>query len=140
MIDPAEPPGRADTVPDLPAEAYRRMSTVLRAGLLVSVAILGGGLVAYRAAYPGASSGDVLRSNPILHYLGLSGLLAGLGSGSVAAYLTLGLLVLLATPILRVLSGFYYFRRARERTLATISLTVFALLLFGILVLGPAIG
>ncbi len=43
----------------------------------------------------------------------------------------------MATPIVRVASGFYYFRRGGERTMAAITLTVLALILFGILVFGP---
>jgi uncharacterized membrane protein len=115
------------------------MSSVLRAGLLVAIAILAAGLVAFVLKHPGATSQSVLASNPILQYLGVTGLLSGLAAGSVEAYLTLGLIVLLATPILRVASGFYYFRRGHEREMAGISFTVLALLLFGILVLGPAI-
>jgi uncharacterized membrane protein len=130
---PADEPG------GLPLSAYRRMSTVLRVGLLSAIAILGTGIVAYLVANPDATSEGVIASNPILHYLGLSGLVSGLATGSVEAYLTLGLIVLVATPLLRVASGFYYFQLGRERVMAGVTLTVLVLLLFGILVLGPAL-
>jgi uncharacterized membrane protein len=121
----------------LPGVAYARMSAALRGGLGVSLAVLLGGLVAYLALHGSEGYGQVIAENPIMQYLGLSGLAAGLASGSVEAYLTLGLLALVATPLLRVLTGCYYFGRAGERTMVTISATVLGLLLFGILVLGP---
>jgi uncharacterized membrane protein len=121
----------------LPPEAYQRMTFTLRAGLFLALGILVGGLVAYLVIYPGATSGSVLSENPILSYLSLGGLVSGLASGSVEAYLTLGLVALIATPIVRVLTGFYYFRKAGEGAMTAITLGVFAMLLLGLLVIGP---
>ena len=137
----SEPPvaHEVDDPDRLPAAAYRRMSLVLRGGLLTAITILAAGVIAYPLKHPGATSADVIASNPILRYLGLDGLLSGLAGGHVEALMTLGLLVLVATPILRVASGFYYFERGRERAMAAITLTVLVLLLFGLLVLGPAL-
>jgi uncharacterized membrane protein len=132
MSAPPVPPGHP-----LPDAAYRRMTFVLRVGLVAALAILLGGIVAYLLAHPGATSAEVLGSNPILQYLSLDGLASGLASGSIEAYLTLGLLVLLATPIVRVVAGSYYFGRGRERAMTAITITVFVLLLVGLLVIGP---
>lgn len=132
--NPTPPP-----VSPLPETAYVRMALVLRAGLLLALAILGGALAAYVVIYPNADSSSVLGRNPILGYLSLAGLATGLASGSVVAYLTLGLVVLVATPIVRVLSGFYYFRRAGEREMSAITFAVFALLLVGLFVIGPLV-
>jgi len=123
----------------LPDEAYARMTLVLRLGLGISLAVLLGGLVAYVLAYPGTSSQSVLAHNPILSYLSLSGLGAGLAAGSIGAVLTLGLIVLVATPIVRVVSGLYYFRKVGERAMTAITFTVLVLLLLGLLVIGPHI-
>ncbi|HXW67850.1 MAG TPA: DUF1634 domain-containing protein [Thermoplasmata archaeon] len=123
----------------LPEAAYRRMTIVLRVGLGVALAILGGGLVAYLGTHPDATSAQALASNPILGYLGLSGLAAGLAAGSLEAYLTLGLLALLVTPILRVVTGIYFFRAHGERAMSAITLAVLALLLLALLVVGPLI-
>ena len=123
----------------LPDEAYRRMTLVLRVGLVASLGVLLTGLVAYLLKHPGDTSSSALSSNPILNYLSAGGLVTGLAQGHVEAYLTVGLLVLVATPIVRVLSGFYYFRKGHERAMAAITLTVFGLLLFGLFVLGPLI-
>ena len=123
----------------LPAETYGRMTLVLRLGLGLSLALLGGGIVAYLLENPGATSSSVLSSNPILGYLSFGGLASGLAAGSVGAVLTLGLTVLVATPIARVASGLYYFRKGGERAMAGIAFAVLVLLLLGILVIGPLI-
>jgi uncharacterized membrane protein len=131
---PAEP-----TDLTFPPAAHERMARVLRAGLYTSLFLLIAALVAYLLVHPSAMSAQAIASNPILGFLSLSGLSAGLASGMPAAYLTLGLIVLVATPILRVASGFYYFRRGGERTLAAITFTVVLLLLLGLLVIGPLV-
>ncbi|MGA8604047.1 MAG: DUF1634 domain-containing protein [Thermoplasmata archaeon] len=136
MSTPA-PTSTPSTVPPLPPDAYVRMALVLRVGLGLSLALLAGGLVAYVVAHPDASSSSILAQTPILSYLSFAGLGSGLASGSIEAYLTLGLVVLVATPILRVFSGFYYFRRAGERTMTAITFAVFVLLLVGVLAIGP---
>jgi uncharacterized membrane protein len=123
----------------LPDDAYRRMTLVLRVGLVGSLGILVVGLAVYLLTQPGATSTSALASNPIVQYLNVAGLAHGLATGSIEAYLTLGLLALVATPIVRVVSGFYYFRRGRESAMAAITLVVFVLLLVGLLVIGPLI-
>jgi len=123
----------------LPLAAYSRMTLVLRAGLVSSLSILAVTLGFYLVREPSLTSEGVIGSNPALQYLGLNGLVSGLAAGSVPAYLTLGLLVLVATPLVRVLSGFYYFQRGGERVMAGVTITVFALLLVGLLVVGPLV-
>lgn len=131
-------PGEGRTQ-DLPDSAYAIMTRALRGGLILSLVILTGALVAYLIANPSESFSQVLATNPILQYLGLVSLATALGQGVPEAYLTLGILVLLATPILRVVVGFYYFHRNGEKVIARIALTVTILLLFGLLVVGPLI-
>ena len=80
------------SVKPLPLDAYLRMTLVLRVGLGMALAILGGGIVVYTLENPNVSSSSVLTSNPILSYLSLEGLGSGLASGAVGAFLTLGLL------------------------------------------------
>jgi uncharacterized membrane protein len=121
----------------LSPNAYVRMTLVLRAGLGLAVAILLGAVLAYLVTYPNASSQAILAANPILRYLSPGGLVQGLVGGHREAYLTLGLLVLLATPIVRVATGAYYFYRDGEREMAAVTTTVFVLLLVGLIVIGP---
>ena len=131
MSDPA-----ATSLPD---EEYRWMTRLLRGGLLLSLGLLLGALVAYAVAHPGLDLAAAVSTNPILRFLQVPGLLDGLAAGNPVAYLTVGLVVLVATPIARVASGFYYFRRGGERGMQAITLVVLALLLFGLVVLGPII-
>ena len=133
----AESTRAAGPAHDLPDSAYRDMARVLRAGLVVSLVILVGALIAYLIANPSVSFLDVIQSNPIVQYLGLASLGSALARGVPEAYLTLGIIVLLATPILRVLTGRYFFHRNGERTIARVALTVAILLILGRLVIGP---
>jgi uncharacterized membrane protein len=123
----------------LPESEYRWMSVFLRAGLFTSLGVLVAALVLYALTHPSLSVADAVATNPILAFLGISGLAAGLARGDIAAYLTVGLIGLVATPLLRVATGFYYFRAGRERGMQAITLAVFVMLLFGLLVLGPLI-
>jgi uncharacterized membrane protein len=132
-------PVAGPTARALPDSAYRRMAFVLRAGLLASLALLAGAIVAFWVRNAGESASSAINHNPILPLLSVQGLAGGLGAGDPAAFLTLGLVVLVATPLLRVACGFYYFERGGERAMALITITVLVLLLFGLLVLGPLI-
>ncbi len=123
----------------LPDAAYRRMTLVLRGGLAVSLVVLVASLIVHLVRHPGTTAQQAIAQNPILGYLTASGLGAGLAHGTAEAYLTLGLLLLIATPIVRVVSGCYYFERGGERGMATITFLVLVLLLVGILVIGPLV-
>jgi uncharacterized membrane protein len=131
------PPGRVH--PDLPPPAYRDMTRILRVGLLISLAILSGGVIAFLVLTPSESFQELAASNPIVTYLNLYSLLSGIASGQVEAYLTLGVLVLLATPIARVATGCFFFYRNGEREIAAVTLLVAILLIVGLLVIGPLV-
>jgi uncharacterized membrane protein len=122
-----------------PPTVYERMARVLRGGLYASLLLLLAALAVYLIEHPSLTSSQAIGSNPILQFLSAGGLAGGLASGSPAAYLTLGLIVLVATPILRVASGLYYFRRGGERTMSALTVTVLVLLLLGLLVIGPLV-
>ncbi len=115
------------------------MARLLRVGLAISLAWLIGSLLMFLLRNPSETSAQAIGSNPILSFLSAGGLVGGLAAGNPSAYLTLGLLALVATPIVRVASGLYYFRRGGERGLATITFVVLVLLLAGLLVLGPLV-
>jgi uncharacterized membrane protein len=134
-------PGLADSDyrPELPSAAYRRTAIVLRVGLGISLSMLVLALVAYLVENPGASLTSTVTVNPIVGYLTAGGLAHGLAAGAPAAFLTLGIYVLVATPVVRVLTGCYYFERGRERTMTLVTLSVLILLLVGLFVLGPLI-
>jgi uncharacterized membrane protein len=114
------------------------MALLLRAGVIASLAVLFAAIGTDLAEHPHATW-TPSEANPADGFLSLSGLSAGLAAGSPVAFLTLGILLLLATPLLRVLAGLYYFGRHGERTIATIALVVFVLLLVGLFVVGPLV-
>ena len=53
--------------------------------------------------------------------------------------MTLGILVLAVTPIARVFTGLWYFRKAGDRPLAWVAFTVLMLLLIGFFIIGPVV-
>lgn len=69
-----------------------------------------------------------------------STLIQGLGQGEPLAIVTLGLLVLLATPALRVAVSILAFLVERDRTYVAITLLVFLILMFSIFVVGALLG
>jgi uncharacterized membrane protein len=116
---------------------YRRMSAVLRVGLMTSAVLFAVGLLDFVLRHPGGDLATFVASNPITHYLSPEGLFRGIGEGHSEALLTLAILVLVATPLARVATGVYYFVAEQDRPLARISLVVLVLLLAGIFGLGP---
>ncbi|MGB6500540.1 MAG: DUF1634 domain-containing protein [Thermoplasmata archaeon] len=137
ISDPTPPEGAAGGSRRLET-ASGRMALVLRIGLAASMIVFLGSITAYLLEHPGVISSSSV-AGAAVRYLPLSALAAGLAHGDPVAYLTLGVLLLVATPIARVLSGLYYFQRGGERTMAGIALAVFSMLVFGLLVLGPLI-
>jgi uncharacterized membrane protein len=137
VTDPSPPSAPPYPHPVLPDAAYRRTAQVLRVGLIAALATLLGALAAYLLANPGATSASVTATNPIVPYLTFAGLAHGLATGTPEAFLTLGIFVLVATPVARVLTGLYYFRQDHEREMTAVTLTVVVMLVLGLLVIGP---
>jgi uncharacterized membrane protein len=115
------------------------MAFVLRIGLVLSLALLAVGVVLYVWLNPRETFAGVLSNNPILSYLSFPALASGLAGESVSALLTLGLIVLVATPVMRVASGLYSFGKVGDRAMTGIAFAVLALLLLGVLVIGPLV-
>ena len=122
---------------ELPDVAYARMALVLRLGLVVSAVILLAGLAAFLLEHPSEMLTNLLSSNPIQQYLDPFQLARGLLAGHSQSLLTIGVVVLVLTPIFRVATGWYYFLQDGERAMAAVTFTVLVLLLLGLLVLGP---
>ncbi len=135
-----EPPGPYgfDNLPQpLPLRAYQNMSIVLRAGLLLTVILFVAGLLLFFVEHPGESLSTLFSSTSFLRYLNPGVLFGALGHGDPGAVLTLGMYVLVATPMARVLTGMVYFHEHGERDMTVVTLAVLTLLLVGALVLGP---
>jgi uncharacterized membrane protein len=132
----------------LPADRDPRMrrlemliSRILRAGVIASVTLIVVGMVASFVQHP-----DYLSSSAVLDSAVGPGatfphefdaLLAGSRQLRGEAIVTLGLLVLIATPVLRVAVSVVAFVQHRDRTYALITAAVLCLLLLS-LVLGRA--
>ena len=122
---------------DLPPSVYRLMATVLRLGLVVALVILAGALVALLVQSPSSASGGWVSVNPLVRELDPRALGAGLAAGSPEAYLTVGVYALVATPVVRVVTGLYAFHRHGERRMVRLTAVVLVLLIVGLLGIGP---
>ncbi len=114
-----------------------RLSWSLRIGLVASSVLFSIGLLDFLARHPGEDSASALASNPISGYLTFGGLVQGLATGHAQVLLVLGILGLVATTLFRVAFAGAYFYTRREGPSTILSGVVTALLLFGLLFLGP---
>jgi uncharacterized membrane protein len=101
----------------------RMVSRVLGAGIAVAVAFMFAGVVL------GAVRGDGLPQ----HVVGLRDLLPGLGGLDPAAYLSVGLLVLIATPFARVIGSIVGFALQRDRRYVLVTAAVLVVMCVGVL-------
>ncbi len=105
------------------------ISYVLRGGVLLSAAIITLGVVLFYARFLalGGQIGQVTYPHTV------SAVFVGLGRGDPLAVITLGLLVLLLTPVLRVLVSLVTFAMERDWRYTGITLLVFIILLVSFL-------
>lgn len=114
---------------------------VLRYGVIASFAVIGVGSIllfteGQTGYYPLGSAEQLIeRHNRFL--IGLVPLIQGVISAKPYAIIDLGLLILLATPIARVFISTFLFLKERRYIFVLITITVLALLLFSMFVLGP---
>ena len=110
------------------------ISGVLRGGVLLSVAVILGGIVDF----------FVLRyTGHLLHPTfpdTLPRVLSGLLAGDAPAIIVAGLLILLATPVMRVAVSILAFAIEEDRTYVIITALVLAILLFSIFGIGAWLG
>ena len=119
------------------------ITALLRGGVLLSIAIIAGGMVTAFVHHP-----DYLSSRPALGRLTapeshfpntISEVIAGVRHGSGQAIMTVGLLVLIATPVARVALSVVIFMIARDRLYVAITTAVFVILMIAFAV-GRAAG
>jgi uncharacterized membrane protein len=109
------------------------MGRLLQAGvMLASAVVLVGGLLYVRAHAGVPVNYDTFVGEPsnLRNPLELPGLLA---KGDSAAIIQLGVLLLIATPIARVIFAAISFAIGRDRLYTAISLVVLAVLMFGLM-------
>jgi uncharacterized membrane protein len=107
------------------------MGRLLQAGVLLAAGVVFAGGVVYLFAHAGERSNyRVFVARPV----GLrhpNALLAGVAAGDASAIIQLGILLLVATPICRVIFAVLAFMREGDRLYVAVSLIVLAVLLFG---------
>jgi uncharacterized membrane protein len=109
------------------------ISVLLRTGVLLSaVIVLTGGimyLIQYRHLHPDYRS---FQSEPTsLHRFG--SILHGVVTFRSRSWMQLGLLILVATPVARVVFSIFAFIKQRDRTYIVLTLVVLCVLLFGLM-------
>ena len=107
------------------------MGRLLQAGVLLAAAIVLAGGVLYVVKHAGEmSSYRVFVARP-MGLLQAGAMLDGIRHGEASAILQLGILVLVATPICRVVFAFVAFALERDGLYVVVSLIVLAVLLLG---------
>ena len=101
----------------------RTIRLILLGGVALSVALMGVGVVASLARGEGLPHG-------VTH---VGDITAGLGSLDSAAYLSLGLIVLIGTPFVRVAGSLVAFAREHDRRYTAITATVLAVMCLSVL-------
>ena len=105
---------------------------LLRVGVIASaVVVLAGGLWLLFAAGSQGIVFSPFRGEP-LQLTSVSGILSGLVSGNSRALIQTGLLLLIATPIARVILALVGFALQRDRLYVVVTLIVLAALLFSL--------
>jgi uncharacterized membrane protein len=114
-------------------EMEREMGLLLRVGVILSCGIMLVGGIVYLVRHGGetTSFAKFHGEPPALESIG--GILREVRAGSSRAVIQLGVLTMIATPVLRVAFAFYGFARQRQWLFTGISLTVLGLLAFGLL-------
>jgi uncharacterized membrane protein len=109
------------------------MGRLLQTGVLLAASVvLAGGLMYAVGHLSEREDFRVFTARPVeLRHPGA--LLGGIARGDATAVLVLGMLLLVATPICRVIFAVVAFAIERDRLYVAISLTVLTVLLFGML-------
>jgi uncharacterized membrane protein len=115
------------------AQMEKLMGRLLQAGvLLASLVVLAGGLLYLREHAGAAANYRTFAAHP-LELRHPAAMLQGIAHGEASAIIELGVLLLIFTPILRVVVAVVAFSIERDRLYIAISITVLAVLLYGML-------
>jgi uncharacterized membrane protein len=127
-----------DTMSARPATRFddRRMETMmgglLQAGVLFASAVVLVGAILYLREYGGRPVNYRTFSGEAANLRNPISLLRLLAAGDAAAIVQLGVLLLIATPVARVVFAVIAFAIERDRLYVGISLVVLAVLMFGL--------
>ncbi len=125
--------------PTFPPSAYQRVSTLLRAGVIGFFILATIGMVSGLVRNPSATVGSLVSSNPSAEYGSVGTYLDHLFGLGGNAIILLGIFLMIAVTVGRVVYAAIDFYRGRERILAALSVTVVLLLVVGLFLVGPSI-
>ena|SRR5579863_4455851 len=113
-----------------------QMGVLLRTGVVASCIIMSAGAVLYLLRHGGESESYTTFHGEPASLENLRGILHGAFAGDARGLIQLGVLVLIATPVMRVAFAVFAFARQRQWIFSLVSLTVLGLLIFGLFVRG----
>jgi uncharacterized membrane protein len=109
-----------------------QMGALLRAGVILSCGIMLAGGILYLLRHGGERESYAVFHGEPASLESIRGVLREVRAGSARGIIQLSLLTMIATPVMRVAFAVYGFSRQREWMFTVISLTVLALLVFGL--------
>ena len=112
----------------------RTISNVLRGGVLASALLIAAGIVMALAGIGGIQPPGPTGPPLAVPLTQASDILAGLASLDGRAYVALGLLVLIGTPVMRVAAALVAFAMARDWRFVAIAGSVLAVLILAFIV------
>ncbi len=113
-----------------------QMGLLLRTGVIASCAIMFAGAVLYLLRHGGEHESYTAFHGEPPALENLSGIFHEAFAGEARGIIQLSVLVLIATPVMRVVFAVFGFARQKEWAFTLVSLIVLGLLLFGLFVRG----
>lgn len=123
--------------PTFPPAVYARTSRLLRSGVVGFFLLASAGMIAGLWENPTQTVSSLVTSNPVTEFGSVGTFLSQLFGFAPGAVITLGIFVMVAVTIGRVIYAAVDFYRGRERLLAGLSATVVALLILGLFIVAP---
>lgn len=113
-----------------------QMGLLLRTGVLLACAIMFGGAVLYLIRHGGERESYAKFHGEPASLESIAGILADVRAGDARGIIQLSVLVLIATPVMRVVFAIFGFARLKQWIFSLVSVTVLALLSYGLFVRG----
>ena len=125
--------------PTFSPAAYEQVARLLRSGVIGFLILATVGMVAELILSPSETVSALLVSHPATEYGSAGDLVGALGAGYPDALIILGIYLMVAVTVGRVVLATADLYRGGERALGTISAAVVALLLVGLFVVAPLV-
>jgi len=109
----------------------KMVAWLLRSGVMLAAAVVLGGGICYVLAHAGEQQPTNFHGEPA-QYRNLSGIVSAALSGDCAGIIQLGLLLLIATPVVRVALSLAGFALERDRTYTIVTALVLAILVLSL--------